>query len=40
MEIRSVAFGFSSIKINYSDYLKSLISRINEVYVFVQIERT
>ena len=26
--------GFSSIKIGYSDYLKSLISRINEVYIF------
>ena len=25
---------FSSIKIDYSDYRKSLISRINEVYVF------
>ena len=25
----SVAYGFSSIKIDYSDYLKSLISRIN-----------
>ena len=30
----SVACGFSSIKIDYSDYPKSLISRINEVYVF------
>ena len=28
------ACGFSSIKINYSDYPKSLISKINEVYVF------
>ena len=27
----SVACGFSSIKIDYSDYSKSLISRINEV---------
>ena len=33
-KISSVACGFSSIKIDYSDYLKSLISRINEVYVF------
>ena len=33
-KIRSVACGFSSIKIDYSDYLRSLISRINEVYVF------
>ena len=31
-----VACGFSSIKIDYSDYSKSLISRINEVYVFFQ----
>ena len=30
----SVACGFSSIKIDYSDYPKSLIRRINEVYVF------
>ena len=30
----SVACGFSSIKIDYSDYPKSLISRINEVYIF------
>ena len=34
-KISSVACGFSSIKIDYSDYPKSLISRINEVYVFV-----
>ena len=33
-KIRSVACGFSSIKIDYSAYLRSLISRINEVYVF------
>ena len=34
-KISSVAScGFSSIKIDYSDYPKSLISRINEVYVF------
>ena len=32
-KISSVACGFSSIKIEYSDYPKSLISRINEVYV-------
>ena len=32
-KISSVACGFSSIKIDYSDYPKSLISRINEVYV-------
>ena len=30
----SVACGFRSIKIDYSDYLESLINRINEVYVF------
>ena len=34
MEISSVECGFSSIKIDYSDYPKSLISGINEVYVF------
>ena len=34
MEISSVACGFSSIKIDYSDCSKSLISRINEVDVF------
>ena len=34
MEISSVACGFRSIKMDYSDYPKSLISRINEVYVF------
>ena len=28
-------FWFSSIKIDYSDYLKNLFSRINEVYVVV-----
>ena len=34
MEICSVACGLSFIKIDYySDYPKSLISRINEVYV-------
>ena len=32
---RSVACGFSSIKIDYSDYPKSITSRINEVYVVV-----
>ena len=32
-KISSVACGFSSIKIDYSDYLKSLISRINVVNV-------
>ena len=30
-KISSVACGFSSIKIDYSDYIKSIISRINEV---------
>ena len=34
LEIISVACGFSSFKINYSDYPKSLISRKNQVYVF------
>ena len=33
-KISSVACGFSSIKIDYFDYPKSLISRVNEVYVF------
>ena len=32
-KISSVAWGFSFIKIDHSDYPKSLISRINEVYV-------
>ena len=35
--IRSVVCGFSSIKIDYSAYPKSLVSRINEVYVFNKI---
>ena len=34
-KIGSVACGFSSIKIDFSDYPKSLISSINEVYVFI-----
>ena len=34
MKISSAECGFSSIKIDYSDYPKCLISRINEVYVF------
>ena len=33
-KISSVACGFSSINIDHSNYPKSLISRINEVYVF------
>ena len=33
-KISSVACGFSSIKNDYSDYPKKLISRINEAYVF------
>ena len=33
----SVACGFSPVKINYSDHLKSFISRINEVYFFHKI---
>ena len=33
-KVSSVACGFSSIKIEYSDYPKSLIGRINEVFVF------
>ena len=31
---RSVACGFSSIKLDYSDYPKSFISRLNDVYGF------
>ena len=34
MKISSLAWGFSPIKIHFSDYSKSLISRINELYVF------
>ena len=34
MEISFVACGFSSIKIDYSNITKSLIRRINKVYVF------
>ena len=33
-KISSVACGFSLIDIDYSDFPKSFISRINEVYVF------
>ena len=33
-KISSVACGFNSIKIDYSDFPKSLISRINQVYAF------
>ena len=36
MEISSVACGFSFIKIDCSDYPKSLISRINEVYILLK----
>ena len=32
LKISSVACGFSSIKIDYSEFPKSFISRINEVY--------
>ena len=35
-KISSVACGFSSFKIDYYDYLESLISRINEVMFFFQ----
>ena len=34
-KISYVACGFSPIEIHFSDYTKSLISRINEVYVFL-----
>ena len=33
-KISSVAYGFGSIKIDYIDFPKSLISRINELCVF------
>ena len=33
-KISSVTCGFSSIKIDYSDYPKSLFSRINGIYAF------
>ena len=33
-KINSVVCEFSSFKINYSDYSKSLSSRINDVYFF------
>ena len=33
-KISSVECGFSPIKINFSDYPKCLMSRLNEVYVF------
>ena len=33
LKVSSVACGFNAIKIDYSDYPKSLISRINEVSV-------
>ena len=32
-KISSVAYGLSPIKIHFSDYPKSLISRINGVYI-------
>ena len=35
-QFNSVACDFSSIKIHFPEYPKSLISRINEVYVFFQ----
>ena len=35
-KISSVACGFSSIKIDYYYYQKSLISRLNEVHAFFQ----
>ena len=34
-KIRSIACGFSSIKVDFSDYPKSVISRINAVYMYV-----
>ena len=37
-KITSAACGFSSIKIDYSDFPKGSISRINVVYVFFSIK--
>ena len=37
MKISSVACGFSPVKIDYSDYPKSFISRIMEFIVFHKI---
>ena len=37
VKISSVACGFSPVQIHYSDYPKSVISRINEVYFFHKI---
>ena len=37
-KISSVAWAFSSIKIDYSDYPKSLISRINDIHGFFSIK--
>ena len=37
-KISSVTCRFSSIKIDYSDYSKSLLSRLKEVYVFFSIK--
>ena len=36
MKSSSVACGFSPIKIDFSDYPKSFISRINEVYFSIK----
>ena len=33
-KINTVGYGFSPIKIGYSDYLKRFINRINVAYVF------
>ena len=37
VKVSSVACGFSPVIIDYSDYLKSFISRINGVYFFHKI---
>ena len=36
-KISLVACGFSSFKIDYSDYPKSLISRLNDVHIYSDI---
>ena len=37
MKISSVACGFTPVKIGYSDYPKSFISRINEVHALKEL---
>ena len=39
MKVSSVACGFSPVEIDYSDYPKIFISRLNEVYFFHKYRR-